>query len=349
MYDTLIVGAGFAGSVLAERLAAGLGQKVLLIDRRGHIGGNAYDEYNADGLLVHRYGPHIFHTNATRVWDYLSQFTTWRPYEHRVRASVDGQLVPIPINLDTINALYGLSLTSFEVEAFFRSVAQPREAIRTSEDVVVSVVGERALPKVFPRLHAEAVGPRPVRARRQRDSARPDADEPGRPLLHRYLPGDAGAGLHPDVRSDAGPPQHPRAPQRRLPRCPRRGGLPPARLHRPGRRVLRLPVRETPLSLAPLRPRNSRSRDVPAGAGRELPERAPLHPHHRVQVPHGAGAPEDGRRLPSTRAPRATRTTRSRGRRTPSCTGSTRRSPRPRPASTSSGGWPRTSTTTWTR
>ena len=149
MYDTLIVGAGFAGSVLAERLAAGLGQKVLLIDRRGHIGGNAYDEYNADGLLVHRYGPHIFHTNATRVWDYLSQFTTWRPYEHRVRASVDGQLVPIPINLDTINALYGLSLTSFEVEAFFRSVAQPREAIRTSEDVVVSVVGEELYRKFF--------------------------------------------------------------------------------------------------------------------------------------------------------------------------------------------------------
>ena len=149
MYDTLIVGAGFAGSVLAERLAAGLGQRVLVVDRRPHIGGNAYDEYNADGLLVHRYGPHIFHTNAQRVWDYLSRFTDWRPYEHRVRASVDGQLVPIPINLDTINALYGLSLTSFEVEAFFQSVAQPRDPVVTSEDVVVGRVGEELYRKFF--------------------------------------------------------------------------------------------------------------------------------------------------------------------------------------------------------
>ena len=149
MYDTLIVGAGFAGSVLAERLAAGLGQRVLVVDRRPHIGGNAYDEHNADGLLVHRYGPHIFHTNSPRVWDYLSRFTDWRPYEHRVRASVDGRLVPIPINLDTINALYGLSLTSFEVEQFFQSVAQPREPVRTSEDVVVGRVGEELYRKFF--------------------------------------------------------------------------------------------------------------------------------------------------------------------------------------------------------
>ena len=149
MYDTLIVGAGFAGSVLAERLAAGLGQRVLVVDRRPHIGGNAYDEYNADGLLVHRYGPHIFHTNSERVWDYLSRFTDWRPYEHRVRASVDGQLVPIPINLDTVNALYGLSLTSFEVEDFFASVAEPRDPVVTSEDVVVSRVGEELYRKFF--------------------------------------------------------------------------------------------------------------------------------------------------------------------------------------------------------
>ena len=116
MFDYLIVGAGFAGSVLAERLAADAGKKVLVVDRRDHVGGNAYDEYNDDGILVHRYGPHIFHTNSREVWDYLSRFTAWRPYEHRVRASVDGQLVPIPINLDTINQLYGLSMSSFELE-----------------------------------------------------------------------------------------------------------------------------------------------------------------------------------------------------------------------------------------
>src|SRR5262245_58490730 len=108
MFDWLVVGAGFAGSVLAERLANDADQKVLVIDRRMHIGGNAYDHYNDDGILVHRYGPHIFHTNSTAIIQYLSQFTRWRPYQHRVLASVDGQLVPLPINLDTINRLYGL-------------------------------------------------------------------------------------------------------------------------------------------------------------------------------------------------------------------------------------------------
>ena len=149
VFDTLIVGAGFAGSVLAERLATELGQRVLIVDKRSHIAGNAYDQYNDDGLLVHTYGPHIFHTNAKRVFDYLSRFTEWRPYEHRVLASVDGQLVPIPINLDTINKLYGLKLTSFEVEAFFASVAEPRSPIRTSEDVVVNAVGTELYKKFF--------------------------------------------------------------------------------------------------------------------------------------------------------------------------------------------------------
>ncbi|MDQ4074908.1 MAG: UDP-galactopyranose mutase [Chloroflexota bacterium] len=149
MFDYLIVGAGFAGSVLAERLARGSGKKVLIIDRRNHIAGNAYDHYNEDGILIHRYGPHIFHTNSRRVFEYLSNFTEWRPYEHRVRASVDGQLVPIPINLDTINCLYGLSLTSLELEDFFESMAEPREQIRTSEDVVVSRVGRELYEKFF--------------------------------------------------------------------------------------------------------------------------------------------------------------------------------------------------------
>lgn len=103
-FDALVVGAGFAGSVLAERLASQLGRRVLVVDRRNHIGGNAYDHYDDAGVLVHRYGPHIFHTNSRDVFEYLSHFTEWRPYEHRVLASVDGQLVPIPINLDTVNA-----------------------------------------------------------------------------------------------------------------------------------------------------------------------------------------------------------------------------------------------------
>jgi UDP-galactopyranose mutase len=148
-FDCLIVGAGFAGSVLAERLAAGSGQRVLLIDRRPHIGGNAFDHYDADGILVHRYGPHVFHTNAPHVAAYLSRFTRWRAYEHRVLAQVDGTLVPIPINLTTINRLYGLSLQPAEAKAFLAARAETVATIRTSEDVVVSQVGRELYEKFF--------------------------------------------------------------------------------------------------------------------------------------------------------------------------------------------------------
>jgi UDP-galactopyranose mutase len=149
MFDYLIVGAGFAGSVLAERLASQANKKVLLVDKRNHIGGNAYDCYDESGLLIHKYGPHIFHTNSADVFAYLSQFTAWRQYQHRVLACVDGQLVPIPINLDTINRLYGTRYTSFELEDFFRSVAETVDPIRTSEDVVVSRVGRELYEKFF--------------------------------------------------------------------------------------------------------------------------------------------------------------------------------------------------------
>src|ERR671935_67840 len=122
MFDYLVVGAGFAGSVLAERLASRANKKVLLVEKRNHVGGNAFDHYDDAGILIHKYGPHIFHTNSSEVFDYLSQFTAWRPYEHRVLASVDGQLVPMPINLDTVNRLYGLDLaTAEECEAFYAS------------------------------------------------------------------------------------------------------------------------------------------------------------------------------------------------------------------------------------
>ncbi len=122
---------------------------MLIVDKRPHIGGNAYDHYDETGILVHKYGPHIFHTNSRDVFEYLSRFTAWRPYQHRVRALVDGQLVPIPINLDTVNRLYGLNLTAFELEKFFQSVAEPRSQIRTSEDVIVSKVGRELYEKFF--------------------------------------------------------------------------------------------------------------------------------------------------------------------------------------------------------
>jgi UDP-galactopyranose mutase len=149
MFDYLVVGAGFAGSVLAERLARGSGKRVLICDQRAHIGGNAYDEYDSAGVLVHRYGPHIFHTNSADVFNYLSRFTDWRSYEHRVLASVDRQLLPMPINLDTINRLYGLNLDSSSVEDFLASVAETRATVRTSEDVVVSRVGRDLYNKFF--------------------------------------------------------------------------------------------------------------------------------------------------------------------------------------------------------
>ncbi|ATS62289.1 UDP-galactopyranose mutase [Xanthomonas citri pv. fuscans] len=149
-FDYLIVGAGFAGSVLAERLAAGLGKRVLVVDRRPHIGGNAYDYHDDAGVLIHRYGPHIFHTNAQRIVDYLSNFTQWRPYAHRVLAQVGEQQVPIPINMTTLNRLYGLQLSTEEqAAAFLASRAEPVADIQTSEDVVINQVGRELYETFF--------------------------------------------------------------------------------------------------------------------------------------------------------------------------------------------------------
>ena len=148
-YDYLIVGAGYAGSVLAERLASQHGARILLIDRRPHVGGNAYDEPNEDGILYHKYGPHIFHTNSEQVVDYLSQFTEWRPYEHRVLAQVRGQQVPIPINRTTLNMLFDAKLETDEDAAeFLASRSEPVDNIQTSEDVVINAVG-RELYELF--------------------------------------------------------------------------------------------------------------------------------------------------------------------------------------------------------
>lgn len=138
--DALIVGAGFAGCVIAERCAAA-GQSVLLVEKRDHIGGNAYDEKDAAGVLIHRYGPHIFHTNCAYVAEYLSQFTEWIPYQHRVRSSVGGRLYPMPINRTTINSLYGLNLDEAGAAAYLESVREKREVIRNSEDAVLNSVG----------------------------------------------------------------------------------------------------------------------------------------------------------------------------------------------------------------
>jgi UDP-galactopyranose mutase len=143
-YDYLIVGAGFAGCIIAERLATQRGKKILLIDRRNHIAGNAFDSVDEHGIRIHSYGPHLFHTNDECIIKYLSQFTSWHPYEHRVLALVNGLLVPMPVNRTTINTLFDLQYTTDdEIKAFYNQEKESISVIRNSEDVVVSKVGRR--------------------------------------------------------------------------------------------------------------------------------------------------------------------------------------------------------------
>ncbi len=149
MYDYLVVGAGLAGSTIAERLASQLGASVLVVDKRPHVAGNTHDPLAENGLRYHQYGPHIFHTNSANVVAYLSRFTRWRPYEHRVLARVDGQLVPIPINRTTINRLYGLELDEAGVAAFFGARAQRFARIDNSEQTILSRVGSELYEKFF--------------------------------------------------------------------------------------------------------------------------------------------------------------------------------------------------------
>lgn len=150
MFDYLIVGAGLAGCVLAEQISTHLNQRVLLVDLREHIGGNCYDYYNDDGILVHKYGPHWFHTNAKHVFDYLSTFTQWRFHFHRVRSSIDGMLLPIPINMDTLNQLYGLNLqTPAQVQAYLDRVREPIANPANAEEMVLSRVGRDLYTRFF--------------------------------------------------------------------------------------------------------------------------------------------------------------------------------------------------------
>lgn len=149
-FDYLIVGAGFAGSVMAERLASQFNKKVLIVEKRNHIGGNAYDEYDEHGILIHKYGPHIFHTNSKKVFEYLSMFTEWRFYEHKVLANNQGELFPIPINRITINKFFGINLkTEEEVKRFLLTKAEKRFPILNSEDIIINQVGRELFEAFF--------------------------------------------------------------------------------------------------------------------------------------------------------------------------------------------------------
>jgi UDP-galactopyranose mutase len=179
MYDYLIVGAGLAGCVVAERLAS-LGKQVLIVEKRNHIGGNCYDEYNEDGILIHVYGPHIFRTNNSEIWHYLSRFTDWHFYQHRVLTYIDGLKVPIPINLDTINTLFNLSYSSNDMKNYLEKsqLEANIKEIKNSRDMAVSQVGQTLYEKFFEQytlkqwnlgaedLAAEVIGRIPVRFNR---------------------------------------------------------------------------------------------------------------------------------------------------------------------------------------
>ena len=145
---SVVVGAGYAGATIAERAASQLAKRVLVVDRRPHVAGNAYDEPDKTGILVHKHGPHLFHTNSATVVDYLSRFTEWQAYEHRVLAVVSDKLVPIPINRTTINTLFAMNLDEGGVADFLARRAEPIEHVRTSEDAVVARVG-RELYELF--------------------------------------------------------------------------------------------------------------------------------------------------------------------------------------------------------
>lgn len=149
-YDILIVGAGISGVTLAERFANKKNRKVLIIEKRDHIGGNCYDFYNEIGILVPKYGPHFFHTNIEYVWDYVSNFTQWYKYEHRVLANVNNKLVPVPVNITTVNTLFNLNIqTEVEMKEFLEKEVSKFENIENSEQSALSRVGERLYNLLF--------------------------------------------------------------------------------------------------------------------------------------------------------------------------------------------------------
>jgi UDP-galactopyranose mutase len=146
--DILVVGAGFAGAVSARTMAE-KGRKVLLIEKRPHIGGNAFDKFDEYGILIHPYGPHIFHTNSKRIIEWLSRFTEWRFYEHRVLAQVNQQLLPIPINITTLKKLYGVDFDEQGAKEWLDRSKIAINEIKTSEDVVLSSVGHDLCEKFY--------------------------------------------------------------------------------------------------------------------------------------------------------------------------------------------------------
>ncbi|MGA1124755.1 MAG: UDP-galactopyranose/dTDP-fucopyranose mutase family protein [Chthoniobacterales bacterium] len=147
--DCLIVGAGFSGLTVAERLTTQQGKTCLVVEKRDHLGGNAYDKYDEAGVLIHNYGPHYFRTNAPRIVDYLSQFTEWHPVDYQILSYSDGRYWNFPINLNTFEQFLGRPSTSEEMEAWLAEKRVPIESPANSEEVIVSQVGWELYEKFF--------------------------------------------------------------------------------------------------------------------------------------------------------------------------------------------------------
>jgi UDP-galactopyranose mutase len=158
MYDVIIVGAGFAGSVLANLLAQKNNKKILIIDRRSHIGGNCYDSIDEHGILIHNYGPHLFHTDSKKVWEYLSQFTAWHNYHHKVEGFIDGQFVPIPFNLNTLHKLFPAFMAKSIEKKLVQHYGYGKKVsileLKQTEDEELQLLAEFIYEKIF--LHYSA-------------------------------------------------------------------------------------------------------------------------------------------------------------------------------------------------
>jgi UDP-galactopyranose mutase len=149
-FDIIVVGAGLSGGVIAERYANVLNQKVLILEKRNHIGGNCYDFVDEAGILLPLYGGHIFHTNDEEVWEYINHFAEWRPYKHRVKSFVDGKFVPIPVNIETINAIFDLNLTTEEeAKTWLDKNTEKIKDPKNGEEAALARVGRVLYEKMF--------------------------------------------------------------------------------------------------------------------------------------------------------------------------------------------------------
>jgi UDP-galactopyranose mutase len=167
-YQAIVVGAGISGAVMAEQMASKLGWKVLVLEQREHLGGNCYDHLDEDGVLIHKYGPHLFHTDKQRVWDYLSQFTEWRPYEHRVLSQIDGQLLPIPFNLTSIRKSFAAPVAEAMIQAlkqrFGEGARVPILQLRQEQNSLLQQLAEFIYQRAFVNYTSKqwGVGPEAI-------------------------------------------------------------------------------------------------------------------------------------------------------------------------------------------